>query len=305
MKILVFGSLNLDYVYQVEHIVLPGETISSNHLEVYPGGKGLNQAVALARAGATVCMAGNVGVDGDFLLQVCQENGVDCSLLRTVEERTGNAIIQVASDGQNSIVLFGGANQKNTPEYVDDVLSYFEKGDFLLLQNEVNMLDVMIEKAVAKGLKVALNPSPYDKKIHACDMNKVSLFFLNEMEGANISGHSNVELMLRHFASLYPKASVILTLGKDGVVFLTDGRSYKCSAYDVSVVDTTAAGDTFTGYFLHAFTQNASIESALNRASLAASLAVSQKGAVTSIPTAVEVDKAKEKLRTVTILQNK
>ena len=129
MRILNFGSLNIDYTYRVEHIVRPGETITSRKLEIFPGGKGLNQSIALAKAGASVCHAGLIGKDGAFLKDICKEAGVIVSLIRESNVRTGNAIIQVSDQGQNSILLFPGANREMTEGYIREVLGYFEEGD--------------------------------------------------------------------------------------------------------------------------------------------------------------------------------
>ena len=296
MKVLNFGSLNLDYVYSVEHIVQPGETISSTRLEVFPGGKGLNQSVALARAGVEVCHAGNIGADGGLLLQSCQENGVDTRHIRQVKERSGNAIIQVSAEGQNSIVLFGGANRANEKQHVDNVLAHFGKGDLLLLQNEINLLDYMVDKAAEKEMIIALNPSPYDSAVERCDLGKVDIFLLNEVEGGQITGCSDPEGILGCLGKKYPKAKTVLTLGKDGVAYGIGDAVYRHGIYDLPVVDTTAAGDTFTGYFLAAVTQDAAPQAALELASLASSLAVSRKGAVPSIPWKREVEEARSNL---------
>ena len=147
IKILDFGSLNYDYVYGVEHMVAPGETISSLDMEIFCGGKGLNQAIAAARAGAEVFMAGMVGKDGQLFMDICKENGIDSSFIRQVPGKSGHAIIQLDQNGQNSILLYGGSNRQMTKEYVDEVLNNFEKGDLLLLQNEINLLSYIIDKA--------------------------------------------------------------------------------------------------------------------------------------------------------------
>ena len=145
MEILSFGSLNIDNVYCVEYIVKPGETISSKELKLYPGGKGLNQSVALAKAGVPVYHAGNVGEDGGMLMEYCTEYGVDTRLIRKVKTPTGNAMIQVSDTGENSIVLFRGANFENDIEYIKQVLGNFTAGDYLILQNEINCLKEVIE----------------------------------------------------------------------------------------------------------------------------------------------------------------
>lgn len=284
MKILNFGSLNLDYVYSVDHIVEPGETILSTKLEVFPGGKGLNQSIALARAGAQVYHAGMLGPDGGLLQDVLEQNQIDVSHIMKVEERTGNAIIQVSSGGQNSIVLFGGANRKNTKSHVDSALSHFGKGDMILLQNEINLLDYIIEQAYQKEIKIALNPSPFDGAMRECDLSKVSYFLMNEIEGTQITAQTDLDNILLSMHRDYPNAAVILTLGKDGVVYSAGEETYRHGIYDVKVVDTTAAGDTFTGYFLAALMNGEAIPEALRLASVASSLAVSLKGASPSIP---------------------
>lgn len=290
VKILNFGSLNLDYVYSVDHIVQPGETISSTGLELFCGGKGLNQSVALARAGAEVYHAGMVGPDGDILLRTCRENGVDTLHIKEVDERSGNAIIQVSEKGQNSIVLFGGANRKNEKAHVDAVLSQFEAGDAVLLQNEINLVEYIIEQAAEKGMIIVLNPSPFDSALNACDLGKVSIFLMNEVEGEQITGESQPQKILDEIKVLYPRVKTVLTLGKAGAAYQDEAVSCTHGTYDVKVVDTTAAGDTFTGYFLAATMEGRPPEQALEIASIASSIAVSRKGAVASIPYRREVE---------------
>lgn len=293
MKILNFGSLNIDYVYSVDHIVAPGETISSTQLNVYPGGKGLNQSVALARGGAAVFHAGMLGEDGGMLRKTCEENHVDFSLIRTVEERSGNAIIQVSGKGQNSIVLFGGANRRNEKAYVDEVLSHFGAGDLLLLQNEINLLDYLIERAAQRKMKIALNPSPYDDAVKRCDLHKVHWLVMNEVEGSQITGERDPDAVLEQIQKRYPQVHTVLTLGKAGAVYQAGRQRFYHGIYNVPVVDTTAAGDTFTGYFFSGVARGDSPQECLRLASIASSLAVSRKGAIPSIPWREKVLSAK------------
>jgi len=284
MKILNFGSLNYDYVYSVNHIVEPGETIFSTGLDVFCGGKGLNQSVALARAGSNVYHAGMVGSDGEMLCNTCKENNINSDYIKFVTERTGNAIIQVSENGQNSIVLFGGANRKNTEEYINNVLSNFQAGDMLLMQNEINLVDYLIEKAFEKQMIIALNPSPFDEKMLKCNFNKVSYFLMNEVEGKQITGKTKPEEILEVMRRKYPSSKVVLTLGKAGVIYSDNEKFCSHGIYKINVLDTTAAGDTFTGFFLSSVLQNKTIEEALRIASVASSIAVSKKGATSSIP---------------------
>ena len=158
MKVLNFGSLNLDHTYQVPHIVAPGETLTSLGLAIHPGGKGLNQSVALAKAGAEVFHAGQIGEDGEMLRKVCADSGADVRFIRNVETRTGNAIIQVDINGQNCIILYPGANRCMEKGFIDEVLGAFSEGDYLLLQNEINNLPHIIDSAYAKGMKIHVYP---------------------------------------------------------------------------------------------------------------------------------------------------
>lgn len=150
----------------------PGETLTSLGLAIHPGGKGLNQSVALAKAGAEVFHAGQIGEDGEMLRKVCADSGADVRFIRNVETRTGNAIIQVDTNGQNCIILYPGANRCMEKSFIDEVLGAFSEGDYLLLQNEINNLPYIIDSAYAKGMKIILNPSPMDDQVLACDLSK-------------------------------------------------------------------------------------------------------------------------------------
>ena len=289
MKILNFGSMNIDYTYKVEHIVTPGETISSNGIEVFPGGKGLNQSVALAKAKAEVYHAGMIGKDGLFLKEVCEKSGVHTNYIKCIEERTGNAMIQVSEEGQNSIILFAGATRKNTKEYIKEVLKHFEKGDFLLLQNEINLISELIDEGKERGMTIVLNPSPFDRELLYAKMEKVDYFLINEVEGKQITGELQSDHILKEMQKRYPKAGVVLTLGEKGAIYQDQTQTVIQNAVKTNVVDTTAAGDTFTGYFLAAVMEKRMKQEALKEAAYAAALAVSRKGASVSIPEKEEV----------------
>ena len=292
MKVLCIGSMNLDFVYSVDHIVAPGETEASTSLDVFLGGKGMNQSVALAKAGADVYHAGLIGEDGKVFLDACTEHNVNGKHIRIVEGKTGHAIIQRDKNAQNCILLFGGANQLLTEEYVDSVLKDFEAGDILLLQNEVNMLPYIVDKAYEKGMQIALNPSPFDDKLKAVDMGKIGIFLLNEVEGEQVTGLKDPEEIIAKLLAMYPEARIVLTLGKDGAVYADKGQKHFQPIFKVKAVDTTAAGDTFSGYFLAATADGLDVPSALKMAAKASSIAVTRPGAVPSIPLRAEVEAA-------------
>ena len=291
MKFLNFGSLNLDFVYDVEHFVRPGETISSAALNTFSGGKGLNQSVALSRAGAQTYHGGCIGKDGQILLDGLRAAGADVSFVRVLKScRTGHAIIQVDPSGQNCILLFGGANQAVTDVQIEETLSRFGEGDFLLLQNEINGLEQLMEKAAEKGIRIAFNPSPIDGKISQLPLEKVEFFLLNEIEGAALGGGNRPEEILEGLKKRYPKAKIVLTLGKEGALYFDGEKNFFQPIFPVKVMDTTAAGDTFTGYFLEAVSRGLPGDVCLKRAAAASAIAVSRKGASPSIPDGAEVD---------------
>lgn len=292
MKILNYGSINLDHVYSVPHFVSPGETMLALDNKLFCGGKGLNQSLAAAKAGAAVYHAGIVGEDGDILIGALRKEGVDVSLIRKASGPSSHTVIQVDPNGQNSIIVFSGENMRLTEQNMDGILAGFGPGDLIIMQNELYGSPKMAEKAAAKGLTVALNPSPADENIRNYPLDRVGWFILNEIEGAFLTGEKEPEKILDSFRKLYPAASVVLTLGSDGA-FLQNGntRVYQ-PAYKVQAVDTTAAGDTFTGYFLAGLAEAQPYERIMKRAALAAAIAVSRPGAADSVPMKAEVDRA-------------
>lgn len=292
MKVINIGSLNLDYVYQVDHIIGPGETESTGNRNVFLGGKGINQSMALAKAGADVYHGGLIGEDGQPFLDACTEYGVKADYIRKIPVPTGHTIIQVDKNAQNSILLYGGANQMLTEEFVDEILADFEKGDILLLQNEVNLLPYIVNQAYEKGLQIALNPSPFNQKLEAVDMKKISIFLLNEVEGGQITGLTDPDEVLEKMREMFPHAKIVLPLGKDGAKYAEGDQIYEQPIFPVKAVDTTAAGDTFTGYFLAGLMEGLPVPEILKMSAKASSIAVTRNGAVPSIPYRAEVMEA-------------
>ena len=284
MKVLNFGSLNYDFVYQVDHAVIPGETISSKQLETFCGGKGLNQSIALARAGVPIMHAGLVGEDGEQLLELCRNNKVDATYIEKVEGKSGHAIIQLDKEGQNCILLFGGANRCITRTYIDKVLLKFKKDDILVVQNEISELSYLIDQAFEKGMQIVLNPSPYDETIDTLELSKISYFIINEIEGWQITGEKDEEAILGELAKRYPNSKVVLTLGSKGAIYQDAQTKIFREAQKVKVVDTTAAGDTFLGYFVAGLTKEMNISDILEKCVKASARAVTIKGATDSIP---------------------
>lgn len=291
MRTLVFGSLNIDRTYLVDHFVQAGETLSANKMEVFCGGKGFNQAIALSRAGSNVYFAGAIGTDGDILKDTLILNNIDVQYLQQVSGPSGHAVIQVDPTGQNCIIILAGANGSITQEYIDEVISNFGPGDLLLAQNEISNVDYVLSAAHSKGMIVAFNPSPFNEAVSSSVISCVDYLIINEVEGALISGAEAPEEMLLRIRSEYPNISIVLTLGSAGAVFVSNtGERAACGIFPLSVVDTTAAGDTFAGFFLTDIIAGADINTALKKAAIASGIAVSRKGASPSIPFREEVD---------------
>lgn len=289
MRVLNFGSLNIDYVYKVDHFVLPGETMLSDDFMSFCGGKGLNQSIALKKAGADVYHAGKVGDNSEMLLNRLKEFGVNTEFIQYQSGATGHAVIQVDRSGQNCIILHSGANHTMTKEYIDSVLENFSENDIILLQNEINMIDYIIDKAHKKRMRIALNPSPINTHIKNIDLNRLTWLIVNEIEGKELSGCSEGDAIANALLARYPDTAIVLTLGKEGVMYKSKKQTLAHKAYAVEVVDTTGAGDTFTGYFLAAITNDSTVSEALKLASIASSIAVSREGASDSVPFMKEV----------------
>ena len=293
MKVLNFGSLNLDYVYRVDHFVRPGETLSAVSQSVKTGGKGLNQSIALSRAGAEVWHAGCVGAGGGMLLDLLRENGVRTEFIRTVPELQGNAVIQVNEQGENCILLFGGSNRCVTKKQIDETVGAFSPGDWMLMQNEVNLPERAVRSAWEKGLVIALNPSPCDRRLDPVDFGMLNWLLMNETEAEQMTGETVPEKAWASLHGRYPDLSVLITLGDKGSLAwcVRNGVTEYCrqNAVPVRAVDTTAAGDTYTGFFIAGLMAGLPLEECMRTASAAASLAVTRFGAADSIPAKEEV----------------
>lgn len=291
MKIVSFGSLNLDHVYSVPHFVCPGETLMSGDYKLCFGGKGLNQSVAAVRAGAEVFHAGTAGQGGEVLVDFLKENNVDTSLMKSVSVSQGHAIIQVSPEGENCIMLYQGSNFAVDKEYVDAVFSEVKGPGYVILQNEISELAYIIDKAVSSGFEVVLNASPYNSTIDELDLGKISWLFINEIEGAAITGKHSEEDIINDLHSKYNQLGIVLTLGSKGSVCVKGHNRVSRGIFKVPVVDTTGAGDTFTGYFVAALAKKFTLEDVVKYASAAAAIAVSAPGAAQSIPCWEDVEK--------------
>ncbi len=286
-----FGSLNVDYVYSVDEFVKPGESLAIKSMKEFPGGKGLNQSVALSKAGGQVKHLGFVSSKSKFLTETLKSANVDASLIKEVDETNGHAIIQVNKDGQNSMLIYGGTNQMVSDEYVEKVSAEIEKGDYILFQNETNKTKELIIKAHEKGAVIALNASPMNEVCKNLPLDLVDIFLVNEIEGEEISGESEPQKILDKMVEMFPNSKIVLTLGKDGAYLaFKEERIYQPIVKIGEVLDTTAAGDTFAGYYIAGIYQGKSDKEALLSAATASGIAVTRMGASSSIPSKEEVE---------------
>ncbi|MCD7736025.1 MAG: ribokinase [Lachnospiraceae bacterium] len=295
MRIISFGSLNIDRVYKVEHFVQPGETISSKGYLSNVGGKGLNQSVAAAKAGIQVIHGGAVGEDGAALTDYLTAAGVDASRVAVLPGVSGHAIIQVDAQGRNCIIVSGGTNMQLSEDYIDSVLTRnSEKGDIVLLQNETSNVSYIIRRAHECGMRVAFNPSPIPDAPGELPLEYVDYLILNEIEGACLAEISDRECDFRQVLSVlserFPSAVIVLTMGAAGSLCKKGETIYEQGIFKVEAVDTTAAGDTFCGYFLAGVCRNLTLPDCLKNAAAASSLAISKAGAAQSIPNHREVE---------------
>jgi len=289
-KLVNLGSLCIDHVYSVPDITGAGETVASLGHEVFPGGKGLNQSVAAARAGAVVMHFGCVGEDGAWLKDVLAEAGVDASGVRVATGASGHAVIQVNAAGENAIVIAGGTNRELTDADVTAALDALDADDWLLLQNEINDLAAVLAAASRRGARVAFNVAPVDGREAAYDLSGTALLIVNEIEAAALAGEEDPGTALEALRERHPNMDVVLTLGREGLLYASTEGTGTMPAHAVQAVDETAAGDAFIGYLMAALLAGDEIASALAKASAAGALAVTKAGAASSIPTPDEVE---------------
>lgn len=290
MAVINFGSINIDHVYQVDHFVQPGETIASNNYQCLLGGKGANQSIALARAGSEVRHIGKINHADASFKQTMIRDGINCKHVSCTETASGHAIIQVTPSAENAIVLFAGANHEITSNDILYALDNIKPTDWVLTQNETSGIEQVLIQAKEKGLRVAFNPAPMTESVKHLPHKCIDLLIVNKVEAEEISGRQDLDKIEDYFRQNWPHAEILITLGKAGVRMLKKDETINVPAFVVNAVDTTAAGDTFIGYFLSAYSKDNDSKAALTRACAASALAVMHIGAAQSIPNKEDVN---------------
>jgi ribokinase len=296
MSVLVFGSLNLDLVTYADKLPAIGETIVGEKLLKFPGGKGLNQAIAARRAGSEVLMVGSIGndADGDYLFNILKSENIDPKFITKTSEQTGIAVIEVSKSAENRIIIIAGANSKT--RFSNEVLTSSPSVTVSLAQLETPIAEVakFIHESKAAGKITILNPAPI-QKLDQQLLQDTDYLIANETEASFLVG-SAVEHLSKDEAVTIARQlqkngskKVIITLGEQGSVYLDQEKELFTPAYKVKAVDTTAAGDAFCGAFATAISENKPVEYALKFASAAGGLAATKAGAVPSLPTQQEI----------------
>jgi len=283
MAIWNLGSINADFVYSVPHIPAPGETLSSTKREIFLGGKGTNMSVAAARAAARVHHIGAVGEDGRWAIERLLEYGVDTRNIAVLDTETAHAIIMVDPHGENAIVLHPGANAEIPQATLQAAMAEASTGDWLVIQNETNLQRTAASMGKKLGLQVAYAAAPFDAERVQAVLPYLDFLILNAVEADQLqqaTGQAPSDLPVR---------DVIVTLGADGADWYGPNGKEHFAAIKVDPVDTTGAGDTFTGYVLAGLDRNMPMAQAIGLATKAGALMVTRHGTADVIPDLSEV----------------
>lgn len=291
MNIAVVGSINMDMILKVKRLPQRGETLLANHYMTVPGGKGANQAVAASRLGAKVTMMGALGKDafGDELLEgLKQEKICTDGILRT-NSPSGNAMITIDEQGDNTILVYPGANFDVTERWIYDKIELLEKAEWVMFQLETPIITVekSIQRLKESNKSILLNPAPAQKLPESL-YAMIDIITPNETELALLTGTRDIEAGARVLLEKGVK-QVVVTMGERGSIAISHQKTVKGSPYEVQAIDTTAAGDTFNAALLVALLEKKSMKEALQYANAAGALATTKLGAQNSLPMKEEV----------------
>lgn len=285
MAIVNLGSINADLFYRLPHFVQPGETLAAMDYDQGLGGKGANMSVAAARAGAWVSHIGAVGPDGNWMVDRLAHDGVSTDAIARVEDASGHALIMVEASGENAIVLYPGANLAITETQIINALNGFGASDTLIFQNETNAQSTAAQIARAQGMRVAYAAAPFSADAVSTVLADLDILFMNQIEAAQLQQATG------QAPDALPVGLVVVTLGAEGCRIYDNSAEIVTDlpAPRVQPVDTTGAGDTFTGYMLAGLDAGLSVEAAAQRALVAGAIMVTRHGTADVIPTLADV----------------
>ena len=277
------GSINIDNFYEVPHLPQAGETLAARSFGFGLGGKGANMSVAAARAASRVAHIGAIGPEGRWTRDRLMEYGVDTPHIAEVQTPTGHANIVVDAAGENNIVLFQGANVKLTESIIGQALTEASPGDYVLMQNETNGQEYCAATAQSLGLRVVYAAAPFDAAAIERLLGRIDLLVLNEVEAAQL------ETATGKSVGALGVADVVITLGAQGCKWVSNKGDRAFDAYAADAVDTTGAGDTFTGYLVAGLDRGMPMEDAIDLALKAGALMVMRRGTADVIPDLKEI----------------
>jgi ribokinase len=283
MAIYNLGSINADHFYSVPHLPQPGETLAATAHSRGLGGKGANQSVAASKGGAKVVHIGAVGPDGDFAIDQLAACGVDVTHIARLEIPTGHAIINVAPDGENAIVIFSSANVAQEEQRILEALETAGAGDTLILQNETNLASFAAEAARARDMRIVYSAAPFDAEQAAEMLPLVDLLVVNAVEAQQLSNALGVR------PERLPVPEVLITNGGNGATWRSAGKAHEVPAFKVDPVDTTGAGDTYLGFFVAGLDVGMDVKGAMTFAAAGAAIQVTRPGTADAIPDLTEV----------------
>lgn len=282
--IINFGSINIDHVYRVAQLPQPGETLTAETYEKFLGGKGINQSIAIVKAGGQVMHVGAVGKDGDWAMTQIAAFGVASDAIARIDAATGHAVIVVDAAAENQIVIVGGANQCLQTAAVDQALATADpEQDWVLLQNETNLATYIVEQAARKQLRIAYAAAPFVAHTTLELLPKIELLAVNAGEAEALAQHLDCD------AAAIPVPQLLITRGAAGAEWFSRGQHLQQAALPVRALDSTGAGDTFLGSFFAQYSLGQSPQHALHYAAAASALQVTRAGAAQAIPAAEEV----------------
>ncbi len=276
--ILNFGSINIDYVYRLQTLPQAGETLSCQGFARYLGGKGINQSIAIARAGGAVKHIGAVGADGAFALAQIADMGLDTNDIRVTDTATGHAVICLDKQGENHIIIHAGANAELTEDQINSALDTNPKAEWVVIQNETNLTEYIAKSAKQRGLSLAYSAAPFDATACQTILPYLDILAVNETEAAALSHAMKTPITDLKIPTL------LITKGAKGAELWQNGACISVKGLPVKAIDTVGAGDTFFGSFIARLQNGTPAQEALNYAASAAALQCTLKGAATAIP---------------------
>ncbi len=284
--ILNFGSINIDYVYRLKTLPQAGETLSCQGFARFLGGKGINQSIAIARAGGAVKHIGAVGADGAFALAQIADMGLDTNDIRVTDTATGHAVICLDTQGENHIIIHAGANAELTRDQINNALDTNANANpkpppnsqWVVIQNETNLTEYIAKSAKQRGLSLAYSAAPFDATACQTILPYLDILAVNETEATALSHAMQTPITELKIPTL------LITKGAMGAELWQNGACISVKGLPVKAIDTVGAGDTFFGSFIARLQNGETPQQALNYAATAAALQCTQKGAATAIP---------------------